>query len=431
MEKRVIGLRAQDIQTGLQEVKVAGPATGLLDTTLLVGMACRLAIHIRGVDIINDERRLNLLGGRIGIDSLVLPNVLNILEEAEFASIEYNSQGRVKRVSERVPYFGDIYDRLGEIWGDRNPHEVEQATVQILDNLVDGPRALNHIRSDQPLDDSDFDMVLGVGREGGYLSNFTSPKDDSEVVYSPLYWEEKPAETFQLIEKYGAERIVQAVHRVRTYQGMPMPDLHANPTNDDRVIVEAMAVGLLPSPEVNSLRGPKQFAFTPYTGQVHLEDTERPVLQKARAILACVRYGEHLGTITRVRDPAAIIRALQHRGGIGPHTEIAMQYAMLVVEGVARITHDPYHRNRYNLEIIDTYENKRALRIAADMLQIGEAITERGLNAAARRILFHGGTFRDSDTTRSALVRSRRDIPHSADSIEKDVRALIDDFRQV
>ena len=430
MEKRVIGLRAQDIQTGLQEVQVAGPAAGLLDTTLLVGMACRLAIHIRGVDIIDDERRLYLLGDRIGINSLVLPTVLELLEEAEFASIE-RSQGRIKRISERVPYFGNIYDRLGEIWEDRNPHEVEQATIQILDNLVDGPRALNHIRSDYSLDASDFDTLLRVGQEGGYLSNFKSPTDNSAVVYSPLYWEEKPEETFQLIMRYGAERIVEAVRKVRTYQGMPMPALRANSTDNDRVIVEAMAAGLLPSPEVKSFRGPKQFAFTPYTGQVNLGDTERPILQKARAILACIRYGEHLGTITHVRDPAAIIRALQYRGSIGPHTEIAMQYAMLVVEGVARITRDPHHRGRYNLEITDRPENVRALNIAADMLRIGEAITDRGLNSAARGLLFHQGMFRDPNTTRSEVIRTGQDIPYSDASIKRDIIALIDDVRQV
>ena len=164
MEKRVIGLRAQDIQTGLQEVQVAGPAAGMLDTTLLVGMACRLAIHIRGVDIIDDEQRLYLLGDRIGINSLVLPTVLELLEEAEFATIE-RSLGHIKRISERVPYFGNIYDRLGEIWGDRNPHEVEQATIQILDKLVDGPRALTNIRSNYSLDDSDFDTLLRVGEK--------------------------------------------------------------------------------------------------------------------------------------------------------------------------------------------------------------------------------------------------------------------------
>ena len=251
------------------------------------------------------------------------------------------------------------------------------------------------------------------------------------MIYSPLYWEEKPEETFQLISRYGAERIVQAVHKVRNYQGMPMPDLRANSADDDRIIVEAMAAGLLPSPEVKSFRGPKQFAFTPYTGQVNLGDTERPILQKARAILACVRYGEHLGAITRVKDPEAIIRALQRRRSIGPHTEIAMQYAMLVVEGVARITRDPHRGSRYNLEIIDTPENVRALNVAADMLRIGEAITERGLNSAARGLLFHQGMFRDPNTTRSEVVRTGQDIPYSDASIKRDIIALIDDVRQV
>jgi len=431
MERREIGIRSQDIQTALQDVELGGPASGLLNTTLLTGMAERLSIHIRGIDIIDDERRLYALADRLGIGGLVLPSVLDLMEEAEFVSVE-RSQDRIRRVIERVPYFEDIYERFGEIWEARNPRDEEKANLDILNELASSPRRLQNVTEDYPLEVDQHRLLMEVGKEGGYLAEFSSPTDGSTVVYSPLYWEEKPEETFRLIEKYGAERIAQAIRRVRAYQGMPMPELGPDSSEDDRIVVEAMVAGLLPAPQVDSLKGPKRFAFTPYQGQVSLAATERPILQKARAILSCIRYGQHFGTITRVEDPIAIIRALQLRGRIGPHSEIARQYAVLVVEGVGRITRDVTYSDRYYLQIIDIPENKRALSVAADMLVIGEAITERGLNQAARSVLFTPGTIKEPPTTRSEeLLRRKRDPRYSSESIKRDIEKLIDGVRQL
>lgn len=431
MEHREVGIRAQDIQTALQDVELSGPASGLLNTTVLTGMAERLAIHIRGIDIIDDERRLYAVADRLGIGGLVLDSVLRVMEEAEFIAVE-RSQGRVKRVVERVPYFEDIYERFGEIWVARNPPHEERENLRVLNELATSPRLLEDISGDFPLDVDQYRILMEVGKEGGYFSEFISPSDGSAIVYSPLYWEERPGETFKLVEKYGGERIAGAIRKVRAYQGMPIPELGPKSTEDDRIVVEAMVAGLLPSPEVNSLRGAKRFAFTPYQGQISLATTERPILQKARTILSCVRYGQHFGTITRVEDPVAIIRALQIRGRIGPHTEIARQYAILVVEGVGRITRDTTYPDRYYLQIIDSEENDKALSIAADILEIGEAITERGLNKGARSILFGPGSMKEPPTTRSEeLLRRKRDPKYSTESIKRDIERIIDEVRQL
>jgi len=431
MERREIGIRAQDIQTALQDVELSGPASGLLNTTVLTGMAERLSIHIRGIDIIDDERRLYALADRLGIGGLVLDSVLSLMEQAEFVSVE-RSQGKVKRVIERVPYFEDIYERFGEIWEARNPPDEEKENLRILNELASSPRLVEDVTGDFPIHVDQHRVLMEVGKEGGYFAEFLSPTDGSPIIYSPLYWEEKPEETFKLVKKYGSERIATAIRKVRAYQGMPIPELGPESTEDDQIIVEAMVAGLLPSPQVDSLKGPKRFAFTPYQGQVNLAATERPVLQKARAILSCVRYGQHFGTITRVKDPAAIIRALQLKGRIGPHSEVARQYAILVVEGVGRITRDATYSDRYYLQIVDTEENKKALSIAADILEIGEAITERGLNVAARSVLFRPGIMKEPLTTRSEeLLRRKRDPKYSSESIKHDIEKLIDEVRQL
>src|SRR3989338_7328515 len=101
-----VGLRAQDIQTSLQDVDL-GPLGAETKNLRLLGMAERLAIHIRGTDVIDDYKRLEYIGSQFGIDSLVLPSVLNVLEELEWVRVE--GKGAKRKVEESVPFFRDIY----------------------------------------------------------------------------------------------------------------------------------------------------------------------------------------------------------------------------------------------------------------------------------------------------------------------------------
>jgi hypothetical protein len=430
MNPREIGLRAQDIQTGLQDVDLSGPAAGMFNTTLLTGMAERLAVHIRGAEVVDDEERILALADRLGINSLLLPQVVRQLEEAEFISADYTHE-RVVRIRERVPYFDDLYHRFGELWQSKTPRLEEQASIMLLDELTSSPQSLHQVREQYDIDHERLDVVIRVGHEGGYFDQFESETGE-KVIYSPIYWEERPEETFALVMKYGGERIAQASRRVRAYQGMPIPNLGQATTEDDTIVIEAMVAGILPSPEVVSFSGSKRFAFTPYNGQINLSETERPIIQKARAVLACIRYGQHFGSITKIRDPSDIIGALEVRGRVGSHSEIARQYAILVVEGVARITRDVEHPGRYFVELIDTPENRQALKVAADMLAVGEALADRGLDPVARQVLFSGGTYREPGTTRAMEVARRRRQPrYSATALRKELETLIDDVREI
>lgn len=47
----------------------------------LVGMAERLTIHIRGSDVIEDQRGLEYIASQFDIDALLLPRVLEVLQE--------------------------------------------------------------------------------------------------------------------------------------------------------------------------------------------------------------------------------------------------------------------------------------------------------------------------------------------------------------
>jgi hypothetical protein len=432
VKPRDIAIRSQDIQTGLQGVDLGGPAAGMLDHTRLVGMAARLAIHLRGVDVVSDENRLKALAARLGVDSLLLDSVLNILEDLEFVKTERRS-GRVTKLVERFPYYSDIYEALGSVWVLRGPTDAEQATVSILNDLSLAPRILPDIERAYPLGSGDLTVVREVGKAGGYFSEFESPCDGQVVVCSAIYWDENPEAIFSLLQKYEATDIANAIQRVRAKQGLPLPDLSSpDISHEDQILLDAMVVGILPAPTIDSTRGPKRFAFTPYAGSIVLGPDERALLQKARAILSCVRYGEAFGMITKIHDPEALIGALETRGRIGSHSEIPRQYAILAVEGIARITPDTVWRGRYYLELIDTEENKKALRLAADMLTVGEALAERGLSRDARAILFNGGIYKEPLTTvAEELARRKRTPNYSAQTLSRQIEQLVDDIRGV
>ena len=76
------------------------------------------------------------------------------------------------------------------------------------------------------------------------------------------------------------------------------------------------------------------------------------------------------------------------------------------------------HSNQYWLHIIDNEENLKALRLARDMLTVGEAITERGLEPHVKAILF-SGTY---DEPLTALAERRQEMRLS----QTDLTALLD-----
>jgi hypothetical protein len=129
-------------------------------------------------------------------------------------------------------------------------------------------------------------------------------------------------------------------------------------------------------------------------------------LKRARAIIACVRYGQHFATITKVGDPLAILGALRDRRWIGSHSEILKQYALLHKMGVGVISRDPVHRSRYTFHLIDTPENLRALNMAIQYLTIKEPAKPDQKLDSARQLLFPGiaGSYGTPAKTRCEVV---------------------------
>lgn len=406
-----IGLRSQDIQTSIQDVDL-GPLNAETKNIRLIGMAERLAIHVRGADVIDDYRKLEYIASQFGIDSLILPNVLEVLEELEWVRVEKEGSS-IKKVEESVPYFSDIYSVAGEYFECKGHSEIEDAMIVVCDSLSLSPLTEEEIRNNIGLSDKAYSMVLDIGKSGKIIDFYASSDTGEKVLYSPLYWVENPDKietVYKLLRKYGANRVHSALKKIKDYQGFPLDsnilqnEFDSLP-EDMKIVTEAIRRGVILAPEVNSLKGKKNFAFTPYAG-IPIE--EKTILEKAMCILSCIRYGEHFGTITRIRSPELLLDTLlspPHRTK-KPHSEVKKQYTLLVVRGIGRIFPARFYNDRYYFELIPTPENKKAVRLAKDLLKVGEAIYEKGVSLEFQKLLFYPGSYEEAIRTIPKLKKS-------------------------
>jgi hypothetical protein len=314
-------------------------------------------------------------------------------------------------VEESVPYFSDIYSVAGQYFFSSDHSEIEEATIAVCDSLALLPTTKEEIKRKLGLDSKACEMVLDIGKSGKFIDEYKSARTKETVLYSPLYWIENPDKlenVYVLLREFGAEQVFAALKKIKQYQGLPLADDLLTGDNDTipedmKIIGEAMRRGIILAPKVKSLRGEKHFAFSPHIG-IRLE--EKVILEKSMAILACIRYGEHFWLITGIKNPHRILNRLldpPHR--IGPHTEIKMQYAILVGRGVGKVFPDRFKKDRYYFELIPTEENKKALQLAIDLLKVGEVLEEKGLSKDLQSVLFYPGSYEEAMRTLPKLKR--------------------------
>jgi len=405
-----IGIRCQDIQTSLQDISL-GPLISETENIRLLGMAERLAIHIRGVDVIDDYKKLKYVAGQFGIDSLILPRVLETLEEIGWVRVQKRA-GEIVKVEESVPYFKDVYSEVGEYYNSTPHSEIEDAIIETTDKLALSP--INEETIKKELGKKLYKIVLDIGKSGKFIEEYDSPDTEEKILYSPIYWVENPKmleEIYKLLKQFGAENVIRILREIQNYQGRPLTDRlfkteKGSLSQDDQILFELIKRGIILAPQVDSFRGRKSFAFTPYP-EISIE--EKVILEKAMAILACVRYGEHFGLITKIKYPEAILdKLLNPPHIIGPHTEIRKQYAILVGRGIGRIYPATGVSDRWYFRLIDKEENIKAVKLAKDLLVVGEAISDRGFQEELQKILFTSGSYEEALRTLPKLKEPTR-----------------------
>jgi hypothetical protein len=424
------GIRAQDIHTGLQDVNLGAFAVDTANLRL-VAMAERLAIHVRGTDVIDDFERFKYMASQLGIDPVGLPEVLRVLQELDWARVI--GSGASRTVEEKVPYFTSVFATGGEHLTTLGPTSLEQSILEATDLLALTPMPLESVSKKLGLSKQEATRMLDLGRSGGIIDVYQSEDSGESILYSPLFWSEnlkKLEQVGRLLRTYGAATVADELEHVRQYQGSPVdPSTFSTGgvmKGAKAILRDAVHRGLLLAPSVSSMAGMKHFLFLP---TVETEPGSRVLLEKAMAVLSSVRYGQHFGTITRVFDPSLIINKLltspQHQ--IGSHSEIPRQYATLVGRGMGRILQDISHPGRAFFRLNPSKENLAALRLALDLLSKGQKVEGRGLDEAATATLFGTGQYQES---LQVLPRVRRGTKMSGETASFYFDKLLDKVRE-
>ncbi len=382
MDSRVVGLRAQDVYSGLQTVdQTSGIIAAELDATRLTGMAATVASNIKGIDLIKDPKVLTLIAAQQwGIDSFALPKVLEVLQEVDYITLHKDARGKVGQIDEHIPLLhDDLYERLGSQWLDSDPSELDLAAIDGLERLAAAPMRLSdfssHIR-----DTGTLGHLLEIG-EAAQFTRRLELSDGDELVWSPFCAYEQPEALSRLFGSYPEDDIREQFSRVKTYQGLPV-------AGEAGILSEAVGQGILLANTIRGSGGQAAFAFVPYQAGPAQRRMQKIILDKALILLACVRYGQHYAQHA-IRMPAAILRKLRDGAALSATTEAGSQYRTAAQEQILRL--ESAGGGYFSAKLIDTPDNLAALDLALDLLTHGEPVATR--EDPQQKLLFTGGRY--------------------------------------
>jgi hypothetical protein len=134
-----IAARCHEIQTGLGLKETAD-----FDQLRSVGMAVRLALHIRGLAAVNYQTLRLVALNYLGIPSSGLQTIVELLAEVEFVKLQ--TEGKtIKTVIPTVPYYETPYETLGSFAIDTGFNEAEQLSIDLLCRLSKSPENVDRL----------------------------------------------------------------------------------------------------------------------------------------------------------------------------------------------------------------------------------------------------------------------------------------------
>jgi hypothetical protein len=371
------GLRCQDVNAGVRNLDATSPILTPVKKTRLTGMAADLAALVRDRPLIADMGALEAVAAaELDIPSTSFDAVLALLEEVELVELT-RSGGDVTGLTSQVPFYRDLYEILGHAWRDRRPSQLEEEIVAVVDRLAAGPLPAESLVSDVGIDAADVDRLLDLGTQAQLVKAVSGV--EGTLLYSPYTAFENPKLLADLAEKHGSDQLLSELAAVRERQGLAVtaeqyPMLH-----------DAIGRGLLLAPgvELPGGAGEQPFATLPYTLDRELLVGEKPVLDKALAIIACVRCGEQFGGYSDLSSAVFAVNALLNNGKLEPHSSSSRQYRLMRNKGIITFGPDKVPWGSWVAPtLVDTQDNRRALEVARDLLTLGESLSGRQAETA-------------------------------------------------
>lgn len=419
-----IGLRLLEFECGVETNIDDMHSAELVDyeASRTAGQAARLAMLVRGQDVIDDEQHLKKVASHeLGMTPPEYNAAKRLLQEVDLIEERTTRLGKyvLNEKVQRVIH-GENYRRIGERWLQLHRTPKEEALISTLDKVIDCPTDTDSIEGLRALKKPDKSAVLELGRNAGIID---SVDQSNRIYYSPLLWDVNREELAAFLKLAGDAGFNGVLEKARNRPGADFTRA-ADDKAADRLLAQAISGGILPSYRVTSTGGPRLYGFAPYTGGLLTTDTERTTLDKARALVACLRYGGEAAVITRIRNPLWILNAITDasRGyRLKPHSELKLQYGMLIGKQLGKIIKT--NNNRYMFELISSDDNLRACAIARELLSTGEIIGEKDPGTTAGLHLVNGTI----QHPLREVNRARRKRPARVDELE----GLIEHLRAV
>ena len=387
-----MGLRAYDTAIGFRNLDERSAVVAEFKKTHTIGMAAVLAGAIKGKDIIKDARKLKQIAAEVlKINHWAFEDVLLELAELEMIRGIEKQGGEIVLFHENVPLFYDkMYERLGIRWHDLNPDELEVQFLTILDKLAFTPLPEQQLFEVIGADARATQKLQAVG-EGAALVQSYLLHNGHKIVTSPLHAFENPNQIVDLFENYPSDKIQEAFKEIRSSPGFPILMDSAQP-----IIKDMVRLGLVPAPTVvGADQRERAFAIMLYGLNPEYLTTKKQVLDRALALIACVRCGEVSGGVTSIKMPDKLLSALMDPGRnytIRGHSSTPRQYAPLIRLGM--IEPVKTMSDRWGAHLIPMPHNLEAVQLARTLLQRqGDALPERGNEREAATLLYTGNEY--------------------------------------
>jgi len=269
-----VGLRLVEVETALAE-NVESASAELVDyeVTRTHGQAMRIAMTIRGQDVIEDETRLKkILTSELQITPQEYQSAKRLLQDHDVLS-ERTIQGKEVLVEnvQRLDHVAN-YERLGESWvSSKKRSEKEEALVHGLDKVIELPVAAVDVDAFANLDAEDVEAVLELAKNAAILDTVSG-----DILYSPLLWDVDPKKLARVAGKIDDQAFKAVIEKVAQRPGTVV-DYRSNPA-----AAQIVSAGILPTYAVKSSGKERSYAFAPYTGSILLSAAHKAVLEKAR-----------------------------------------------------------------------------------------------------------------------------------------------------
>lgn len=375
------GLRCQDVHTGLRNVDPNSATLTPLAETRVIGMAASLASLIRGQDIISDADALKtIVAEQLDISPYAFPSVIEILERVGFIADVQRKGNKIASFSESVPFHQHAYDLLGQAWRDGEPNQLEEEMIALIDRLATSPVPTEELENELGLDRIDIPRLLEVGKASQLVKGVSLI--EGEVLYSPFFGFENPDVLATLLTDHGSGQFGEELAAVRGHQGLPLDE------EQYPALADAISRGFILAPSVTRPDKIEQpFAAIPYLPDRDLLTVRKNVLEKALAVLACVRCGQHFGGVTHIRQPVLVLNALldpsrghKVKANSAHKRQYQLLYRMQIVDFIPS-------GSWVSPQLIVTEDNLEAVRIARDLLTFGEPLEDRADDSDARSLL--------------------------------------------